>query len=1050
MLLDAHERQRFIQEIDRNFSVLAPAGVGKTQSIVERLVNLARAWGSQPKGRVAVVTYTQKAALEMQERVEAALKALPQQGEAFRKIVFFGTLHSLALHLLNQYGSLNNFPQPIQLIEDPQAHWEAFAMSISLQDLTASIPHWAAASPFISIRAAFKQCRVLDRALPEPKPIPVAPTLDLSPLEGWVPVKSTLKRGVEDTLIELQTFADQYDKRRPLLEIPVPAKGGEAFIEAVNACLNPFRDLAANAWHHLFYQIQQRYKLYRKQLGQVTYDDMIEGALSLVDQPTLQALHYHVLLDEAQDTDANQLLFLQKLAGMDMELGIAGPGRFVMVGDPQQSIYGMRADLPTYLALHEELQSKNVAEALQLQVTFRCDEALIENVNAIGPQLFSTPFASPGLQVQFQPLCARPSAPRGGFYKLPVVPTEASVNDPVTYEADRIALFLKNHSHLASDLSQIALLCPRNEWLKVLADALHAHGIPFQLHARGKTHRESIVFAWMLGLLRTLSQPEEAFEAVGVLRELFGMSDDLLAEWVHSQPSSDKNSPHPLSLRYPRNTLSYPERFMPLIESLDLLEHTSQAIMAIPPRQALQMVCEKINFRGRLEALPVELHSEEWDLLQSLLEEASGFEMNQQSLENLIHTWGLRLDTPLEASGVELGKVQLLSCHSSKGLEWETVILPYFFRPIGYKVDAYPQWLSFADQSGFRWDAGHKLDDLQHLIHQDRKAQQARLLYVALTRAKHQLILMDDEALWEKTDQSFANTLHIREGEANRPHWDTTEVLQENCAPFNDNAHPPSKTTLTQAEIAFTAPVALPDWLFAYPKRQLPSANQGHGEWFEIEVEAKASQAMDERPLQNALILRNLLGGVSERRVLRDERQQRKNSKESHSEAVSYGNTWHEMMATCPWAASKAAWESHFTAWIPKFEASDRAEVEIQRFLSSSLITKLERFAPFIRTEVPFIWHKDAQTVFEGAIDCFAYDPDADCGWVLDWKTNLHATPEGLLERYAPQILAYQAALQSRYPHAHFEGLLYATALGEPLEIATNFEEQLVFKPNLS
>jgi primosomal protein N' (replication factor Y) len=41
------------------------------------------------------------------------------------------------------------------------------------------------------------------------------------------------------------------------------------------------------------------------------------------------------------------------------------------------------------------------------------------------------------------------------------------------------------------------------------------------------------------------------------------------------------------------------------------------------------------------------------------------------------------------------------------------------------------------------------------------------------------------------------------------------------------------------------------------------------------------------KPLQNALILRNLLGGASERRVLRDEQQQRKNSKESHYAAVS-------------------------------------------------------------------------------------------------------------------------------------------------------------------
>jgi GTP-binding protein HflX len=59
---------------------------------------------------------------------------------------------------------------------------------------------------------------------------------------------------------------------------------------------------------------------------------------------------------------------------------------------------------------------------------------------------------------------------------------------------------------------------------------------------------------------------------------------------------------------------------------------------------------------------------------------------------------------------------------------------------------------------------------------------------------------------------------------------------------------------------------------------------------FKTSTEPEPSQTSSTRSMQNGFILRNLLGGVSERRVLREERQQRKNSKEGHSALISpYG-----------------------------------------------------------------------------------------------------------------------------------------------------------------
>src|ERR1043166_1241454 len=68
-LADEKARQRFACELNRNFSVVASAGSGKTRAITDRVVEIAKdrhalEWLPQ----LVVVTYTNRAADEMQQR----------------------------------------------------------------------------------------------------------------------------------------------------------------------------------------------------------------------------------------------------------------------------------------------------------------------------------------------------------------------------------------------------------------------------------------------------------------------------------------------------------------------------------------------------------------------------------------------------------------------------------------------------------------------------------------------------------------------------------------------------------------------------------------------------------------------------------------------------------------------------------------------------------------------------------------------------------------------------------------------------------------------
>jgi DNA helicase-2/ATP-dependent DNA helicase PcrA len=93
------EQAQAVETLDGPLLVLAGAGTGKTRVLTTRLAHLLRTGKANP-GQILSVTFTNKAAAEMRERVSHLLGGAPVEGW------WLGTFHALAARMLRRHADL--------------------------------------------------------------------------------------------------------------------------------------------------------------------------------------------------------------------------------------------------------------------------------------------------------------------------------------------------------------------------------------------------------------------------------------------------------------------------------------------------------------------------------------------------------------------------------------------------------------------------------------------------------------------------------------------------------------------------------------------------------------------------------------------------------------------------------------------------------------------------------------------------------------------------------------------------------------------------------
>ena len=572
-----------------------------------------------------------------------------------------------------------------------------------------------------------------------------------------------------------------------------------AEVDAVDSLLVLYADARKiRTLNHQGSSYYQLYKAYSKardvlkyQSNKLEFKDLAKGAFRLFHGDAgagvrflLSRTIHHVLLDEFQDTSRLQWsifseLALTLLAG---ESGHAGEGArpsVFIVGDAKQSIYGFREADPAVMMEARKTLASYIA-VKPISASFRTAQIVLDFVNAV--------FGSSGKIPDF-PLHTtahiegKPAVPNIG--RVMLAPLVEAPDDEVTAaerEAELVADVLE--AALKGDIpcpvpikgadrttsprgafrplqpGDCAILYRSTTHAGIFEKALRKRGIPCQREEeRGFFLRPEV--SDTVALLTFLCAPSDTLALATVLRSPYvRLKDADLIDVLHrsSQPRStdqEEIERHTVILDLLATTHPHPTKIL-----RDLLSKTDRLL----PHALLIEALRELDGLSKWSALLREQTGE------ALVASANLLRLIELclSLENQGHTTlgGVLRRLAILADDDEVGNasasehaVTLMTIHKSKGLEFPFVTVVDTGRAYGLQ-DPYwsQQHHAPTDTAGMTY-IGTKEDQPSNNAHFTRlsrtvedkiKDESLRLLYVALTRAKHYLLLTGHNAASRK------------------------------------------------------------------------------------------------------------------------------------------------------------------------------------------------------------------------------------------------------------------------------------------------------------
>ncbi|HMF46986.1 MAG TPA: UvrD-helicase domain-containing protein [Candidatus Udaeobacter sp.] len=1009
---DENVRARFASELDRNFSVVASAGSGKTTAITERILSIARSPNAvKILPRLVVVTFTNRAADEMQQRTRHALlqEHLRQEVQTAFNRAFFGTIHSFCMKLLTDFGHYLGLPAPLELVEDDEDLWQEFAQRQTRIGNSLGENDRAILLRFVQARDLMELARRARSAV-----LQVPEMARCAPL-NFAEIYQQIDRAGSDNIAKSQAELREWEERFAgdweYLRWPVCFTAANAkFTQLWHEKFAPLRRWICDAATCVAAEVQRDYLNFRLDHGLVTYGDQIALAEKLLRQPIaaqrIREESFRVILDEAQDTEPLQFSVLLEATRppeakgfwlQDRHFG-PRPGHFCMVGDFQQSIYWQRADLNYYRAVHEALICDKNGESLEFAVTFRLDEKQLDFVN----ETFRDILNSKDGQVHFVELQPRPDILPGKVIRVPLVakellPEGKKLKDyqKARIEAEYLAQWIKNAGlkKLSADSwRQVAILCPRKAWLQTMAAALRRIILPVSIQSERDVKGDSPAYAWLTALLTIMTDPLNAYEIVGVLREIFGASDHDLAVFSEGQKARFQID----------EIVSASGKISSILHMLAQIRQRAEDLALF---DAVTLTIEQTQLRERLLSLPATEFGDLSRELDALVAQAAEAEANGMILAGFAEELRNDFASPRAVRfSADENAIQLITSHKAKGSEWQAVIVPFLARELRPPSPRYPDLVKSPVDGeltiAFRRE--DKSKDLKDAIERAQQQELERLLYVATTRARHTLVIVLDQEIFSNSDGKLWRTAQLRR-----------LILDKDFYSGEFDQH-----SNTIDEVLEPSPIA-------------GEALRKNG----AEIEPLTSSELKRATKRGSEFVRKITPSALDSEVPTTMRTRSR----LDTLPILYGRWWHKFFQRLDWkggidSAQKLFEKELSTSPNTKAAVKDWNATRRNLFRDITIAGFLASEETLFHAEFPFSWCRNDRSVLEGLIDSVMIDRKAGMCLLLDWKTNdvSLGDVEMLRETYRAQLAAYWKAV-TEITGLNAQAGLFSTALGHVL-----------------
>ncbi|MHC4820095.1 MAG: UvrD-helicase domain-containing protein [Planctomycetota bacterium] len=784
---------RAIETRDRDVCVVAGAGSGKTSVLSARFAALVTDADCDLE-RLLALTFTEKAAVEMRERVAAIFREAGRRDLRFAvETAWIGTFHGFCARLLKEnaveagvdpgFSVLSGLDQELLLEEACEA-----AVDRCLQSEPATLERLAlipapGGDLATLLSMLLHRCRGFDVPVGEPfrrSAEPVDPTAARAALDAALADLSAESDGFTDKARErahrVASAAADLDGSSDLrlLETAnavagaVNLQAGRRPKELLSAVKEAARALAAVAagrlaapvaatLAELLDEMDRIYFDLKEERGGLDFSDLERRALDLLREndevrEEVRARFDHVLVDEYQDTNPVQ----ERLLSL-----VRSEGRQFVVGDPKQAIYGFRG------ADHRGFE-RALADAVSVEgdVHLRDSFRSRPGVLAFANEVLAPAFAGGGAaQVEYERLVPGVSFAEVEHPSVEVISVEGDGGVAALREveaghvADRLRSLLGEGGLTVSRVGDdgepsgrplrwgdAAILVRATASMKAYERALADRDIPYQV-VQGGGFYEAREVVDLVRLLEAVENPRRELALAAVLRSpLAGLDDDALLALCDERGRRKNGNLADLLRggarlsRVPAEGRARFRRFAEVFRRLRLLSRSGRL------GDLVEAAVEETGY-GRAVLLRRDGRQAAANL-RKVVRRARRFEAEgaggPADFARALRRMRVREERETEAPMAGDDAVSLLTVHQAKGLEWPLVVVP----DAGRRPPAVSDPVLLVDgEAGLALRVGSdrvptpQWDALKRERVARDGAESIRIFHVALTRAQEHVLV---------------------------------------------------------------------------------------------------------------------------------------------------------------------------------------------------------------------------------------------------------------------------------------------------------------------